>query len=269
MLPNFIIIGAPRAGTTWISKNIREHPEIFLPKIKELHFFDRDYEKGIEYYERFFEGSQRCKAIGEATPEYLYIKDVPALIKQHLPDVKLILSLRNPVDRVYSRYWNAKARFKQNRDLSFEEKIKEKPIFLEEGFYYDHILRYLEFFPKENFLFLLFDDLKTDPARFLNSIYEFLDVDTGFTPPLINQKVNAASVKGPLAKSSILSYVYKGLISLNAAKSARFVEKINEISVPEMDHKTKEWLVNDVYMEKNKQLAELIGKDLGNWNKLD
>lgn len=269
MLPNFLIIGAPRAGTTWIAKNIREHPDIYIPQIKEIHFFDRHYGKGINFYESYFPQSAKKKAIGEATPDYLYEKGVPALIHKHLPNVKLVLSLRNPVDRVYSRYWNAKAKYKQNKNLSFEEKIRLKPLFLEEGFYYDHLLRFFAYFPKEQFLILLFDDLKKDPNGFLQKIFNFLDVDASFTPSLTDLKVNAASTKGPLAKSKVLWYLHRAFIRLNIIQPAKFIEKINDNPLPVMDRKTKEWLVNDIYKEKNIKLANLLRIDLSDWNRID
>lgn len=269
MLPNFLIIGAPRAGTTWIAKNIGEHPDIYMPKDKEMHFFDRHYDKGIEHYETFFPDTTTCTAVGEATPEYLYMPDMPARIKQHLPDVKLIASLRNPTDRVYSRFWHAKARFAENKDVSFEEKIAAKPVFLEEGFYYDHLMRYLELYPRENLLVLLFEEIKTDPLGFLKKVYEFLEVDTDFKPPVADQKVNSAAIKGSLAKSRMLGYVYKGLMSMNIAAPAKFIERINEGTIPEMNPETRKHLVNEVYREKNLQLAELIGQDLSAWNRID
>lgn len=76
MLPNFLIIGAPRSGTTWIQENIKHHPEIFMPEQKEIHFFDRNYAMGIEYYEKYFSAYDGQKAIGEATPDYLHLPDI-------------------------------------------------------------------------------------------------------------------------------------------------------------------------------------------------
>lgn len=268
MLPNFLIIGAPRAGTTWIASNIREHPDIYIPRIKEVHFFDRHYEKGLDYYQSFFLHAAGKKAIGEATPEYLYLEEIAPLIKQHLPHSKLIVSLRNPVDRLYSRYWNAKAKYPENRHLSFEEKIRQKPLFIQEGFYYDHLLRYYRYFPQDRILILFFDDIKKDPARLLKTIYEFLEVDSSFVSPLIERRVNAASVKGALAKSRLLSLVARGLARFRAIKSATFVDRVNEGKLPPMNPKTRAWLVNEVYREKNNLLGQLIGKDLSEWNKL-
>ncbi|MBA3731354.1 MAG: sulfotransferase domain-containing protein, partial [Gammaproteobacteria bacterium] len=107
MLPNFLIIGASRCGTTWMANNIKSHPDVFMPPKKELHFFDASFDKGWDYYASFFPDKKcaRYRAIGEATPAYLYMPQVARLIKSRLPDVKMIVSLRNPIDRAYSQYW--------------------------------------------------------------------------------------------------------------------------------------------------------------------
>lgn len=265
MLPNFLVIGAPRAGTTWITTMLKAHPDIYMSSVKELHFFDKHYDKSIAYYEQFFGDWVNEKAIGEATPAYLCSERVPLLIKKHLPDVKLIVSLRNPVDRLYSRYWNAKAKFPSNRDLSFEDKIKRKPLFIEEGFYYDHLLRYYQHFPEDRIQVLLFDDLKKNPREFVRGIYGFLGVDSTIVPPLLDQPINAASGKKMLGKSRLLWYLYKGLVGMKIIRLAHTLKNLNKKQLPPMKTETREWLVNDVYLNKNKLLEELIGRDLSHW----
>src|SRR5690606_33439746 len=119
-LPTFLVIGAARSGSTWISRNLARHPDVFIPKEKELHFFDQRYEEGIEAYRAYVRAATAEKAIGEATPAYLHTPAAAARIRAHLPDVKLIACLRDPIDRLYSRYWNARGRFEHNKEVSFE-----------------------------------------------------------------------------------------------------------------------------------------------------
>lgn len=269
MLPNFLIIGAPRAGTTWAAKNMMDHPQIFMPRIKEVHFFDANYEKGMDYYEAFFSDAKDQIAVGEATPEYLYIPEVAARIHQHLPNAKLIVSLRNPVERLYSRYWNSKAKYVSNRDLSFEEKIKQKPLFIGEGFYYDHLTRYYRLYPREQILVLLYDDLEKDPHGFLSEIYKFLGVDPEFTSDYQEIKINSAAAKKYVGKSQLLWNIHRGLMRVRLFSLARMVEDMNRNEYPPMHAETKRWLVEEVYKDKNRQLEELIGRDLTAWNRLD
>jgi hypothetical protein len=266
MLPNFLIVGAPRAGTTWMAKNLMEHPEVYMPRIKETHFFDLEYDKGIEYYKKYFNKVSDEKAVGEGTPNYLFLKEIPALLHKYMPEAKLIFTLRNPVDRLYSRYWNAKAKYESNAELSFEDKIKLKPLFIEEGFYYDHLVRYYELFPKENFLILLYEDIKIQPEEFMKKVYRFLQIDEHFNSPLLRNKINSAASKKKLAKSELLWNVSRGLMRLRIFKLAKYVEKINTIAYPRLEPETRKWLLEDVYMEKNKKLEELIGVNLDSWN---
>lgn len=106
MLPNFLIVGAARAGTTSLYYYLKQHPDVFMSPKKEIDFFDVDknFEKGLDWYERYFEGYTGQKAIGEASPLYMYLEKVPKRIAKVIPDVKLIFILRNPVDRAYSHY---------------------------------------------------------------------------------------------------------------------------------------------------------------------
>ena len=115
---NFLIIGAQKAGTTWLCDVLRRHPGVFIPEWKELQFFNMEfnYEKGFDWYLDFFKGSEGCTARGEGTPNYFYNictdlehrdwinREVPARVKTVLPDAKFILSLRDPVDRAVSAY---------------------------------------------------------------------------------------------------------------------------------------------------------------------
>lgn len=271
MLPNFLIIGAPRAGTTWLAKIFYNHPDIYIPFEKELHFFDKHYEKGLAYYESFFEGRKEETAVGEATPDYLsgiYSKyDVPSLIKQHLPNVKLIVSLRNPVERVYSRYLNARAKYPQNANLTFEEKLRQKPEFIEEGFYYDQLLRYYKLFPSEQILVILFDEITDNPKEVLCKIYRFLDVNPNFECGLENVKVNTSAGKVYLGRSRMLWYFYKVLFHLKFYHTADLVLKANSTEQPQINPATKKMLV-EAYREKNLQLQDLIGRDLDRWNEI-
>ena len=265
MLPDFILIGAARAGTTWISKNLGEHPEIFIPRKKELHFFDSQYPKGLEFYESFFRNVGTASAIGEATPAYLHVEPVAARIKEHLSDVKLIVSLRNPIDRLYSRYWNARGHYSENKGLSFEEKLKQKPAFIAEGFYVDHLRRYLDLFPREQFLILLFDDLIADPAKFMARMYRYIGVSDDFASLLLGHQMNASADQKLVVKSRSLFWAGKALRRVGCHNVARRLELKNVAKLPSMSSNTKGWL-NDVYRDKNRQLEELIDRDLSHWS---
>jgi len=265
--PNFLVIGAPRAGTTWIERHLRQHPQVFLPARKELHFFDREenFSKGIGYYKGFFRRADGAVALGEATPDYLHHPAAAERIKRHLGDVKLIVSLRDPVDRAYSRYWNARGKFAENEGLSFEEKLRRKPQFVYEGYYFDHLSRYLELFDRRSLLCLLFDDLKADGAAFMRTIYEFLGVDARFEPRNSDSVVNASASKRRNGRSATLFYLRGAASKLGLAGLADKLDELNRSSIPPIDPATRRRLLHEHYLAQIEALEGLIGRDLGAW----
>src|SRR5947208_7454350 len=107
MLPNFIGIGAPKAGTTWLAKCLAEHPQVFMAAVKKTNFFDYAAIEGrMTEYEIHFAGAEGKKAVGEYSVRYLLSAHAPERIQQILPGVRLIVSFRNPIDQVYSHYWH-------------------------------------------------------------------------------------------------------------------------------------------------------------------
>jgi len=270
MLPNFLVIGAPRSGTTWIHENLMKHPEVYVPSEKEVHFFDRSYDKGIGHYEAYFTRSNCARAIGETTPAYLHgaytSRDIPDLIHHHLPDVKLIASLRNPVERAYSRYWNSKAKYRKNAQFSFEEKLKDRPEFIEEGFYASQLAKYFAHFPHEQILVLLFDDLAVAPVEFMRKIYDFIGVDPKFDAGIASLQINAATGKKRLAKSRLVWYVSKSAKYIGLFSLADAIRRWNSVEIPPMSLQTRQMLI-DIYREENLKLGNLIGRDLGAWNR--
>lgn len=266
-MPNFLVIGAPRAGTTWIERHLRQHPQVFLPVRKELHFFDREenFAKGIAHYESFFRGADGAAVAGEATPDYLHHPLAPERIRRHLGGVRLIVSLRDPVERAYSRYWNARGKFAENEGLSFEEKLERKPQFIYEGYYFDHLSRYLELFDRRDMLCLLFDDMKADGAAFMRSIYAFLEIDAGFVPKHSASVVNASASKKRNGRSSLLFYLRGTASRLRLDALADRLDQLNRTPIPPVDPETRRRLLHEHYLEQIEALEGLIGRDLSAW----
>lgn len=265
MLPNFLIIGAPRAGTTWIDKNLRDHPDVHMAATKEVHFFDREYERGLDYYRSFFDGWKGQRAVGEASPGYLHGQysrnDIPALIHRHLPDVRLVACLRNPVDRLYSEYWYVRAKDPRNAGLSFEEKIAQRPEFIREGFYDEQLERYLRLFPREQLLVVFYDDLAPDPRGFLRRIHEFIGVDPLFRSGFESVKVNRSAGHKHNARSKPLWFLSRVCTRLRLHGLADTVQRLNSPPVPVMNPETRRRLL-ELYQPHNARLAQLAGRNL-------
>lgn len=234
-----------------------------MPKKKEIHFFDSNYEKGIGWYEKIFRG-RREKAIGEATPAYLYRERVTQLIKKYIPDVKLIVVVRDPVDRAYSHYcYRAPERGSNN--ISFERKLSMTPRLVEEGCYASHLERYLELFPRKNVLILLYDDLESHPDRFLVVVYTFLEVDVNYRSPLLENKINAASSRAGKSKEFYL--LSKALIKFRLYDLAKRVDRINQKGVLPVKGATRQMLLEKYYLKDISRLEKIIGRDLSAWKR--
>jgi Sulfotransferase domain len=181
-LPNFIVIGPGKTGTTWLYDRLCEHPQVFLARhTKETVFFTEFYERGLGWYEKFFAGSAGAVAAGEVSNTYFFSPEAPARIARHLPHAKLIVLLRNPVERVLSLYLFRR----RNGHISgsLEDAIAQDSALLSQNFYDEHLTRYLTFFPREQIFVGLFDDLREDPAKLMRSICSFLGLDAPATIP--------------------------------------------------------------------------------------
>ena len=196
-LPTFIGIGAPRSGTTWLHKLLDSHPDVYMPtRRKEIRFFDQYYERGPDWYETLFppaEHANKYKALGEISPQYLEYGKCPERIFTTLPESRLIVLLRHPVNRAYSQY----GFFVQRRNFrgSFEDFLAERPRALKRGFYSRYLKRFLHFFDRSQILSLLFEDIFKDKIRTQQTIADFLEIATDkFPPSVANSKVNASSV---------------------------------------------------------------------------
>ena len=181
--PNFVYIGAPRAGSTWMYKALRAHPQVFVPMAKYVKYFHEPEEKrrSMEWYESFFaDATPEQRAIGELTPGYLYSDMALTRIAEELPGVKLVATLRNPIERDWSAYLHMK-RNGQVTGTFAEEMNGEFRFIRDYGCYADYLPRLFELFPRERVKLFVFDDLSRHPERFARELYEFLGVDPDFT----------------------------------------------------------------------------------------
>ncbi|MDH3380995.1 MAG: sulfotransferase domain-containing protein [Gammaproteobacteria bacterium] len=192
MLPEFLLVGAPKAGSTTIHDVLDQHDGIYLPVSKELHFFDDDsaYAKGREWYELHFSETRPGQIAGEVTPAYMSYQTTPQRVHETLgSDVKLIFTLREPVARAYSEFLHNRRRgfFEGN----FEDAIRwefESPdlppwdrrkfSFISRGYYAHQISRFLKVFPRENMFFVILEeDLREKSRQTFLALQDFLGVD--------------------------------------------------------------------------------------------
>lgn len=188
-LPNFLIIGGVKCGTSSLYRYLNQHPAVFMPtRLKEPRFFcydgtERDFRinvKTLEEYESLFDEVTTETAIGEASPHYLSTPHAAPAIKQLIPHAKLIASLRNPIDKAHSLYLMRMREHGMFNGMTFLEAIAAEPRLM--GGYAEHLERYYKLFPREQIKVVLFEDLVKDATQVVKGLFEFLEVDPGFTP---------------------------------------------------------------------------------------
>ena len=299
-LPNFLIVGAQKSGTTSLYNYLKQHFEIFMPdKLKEPKFFVAPLFKKINHdqplwanfmdtiifewqdYLKLFENVQKEKAIGESSVTYLYYYETAIiLIKKYLGNTKIIMSLRNPIDRAFSGYLHSRRDNREN--LSFEDALKEEnkrkrqkwiPLYhyISIGFYYNQVKAYLDNFDQVKIC--LYDDLKRDTLGLVKGMYEFLEVDTSFTPD-VNIRYNVTGIPKSkfihqfLEESNTLKSVVKPIFNVLVPQGKwlkiREKIKIKNLQKPQMKPETREYL-KDLYREDILKLQDLMKRDLSIW----
>jgi hypothetical protein len=302
-LPNFLVVGAAKSGTTSIYHYLKQHPEIYVPENKEPRFFvSSKFEefhhnnsfynyfcKGItftlENYRILFDGVTKETSMGEASVQYLYLYNIAIpQIKQYLVDIKIIIILRNPVERAFSTY-NHLFRDKLE-SLPFEKclEIEEERIranwfplyfYKDMGFYHKQVKAYMENFSRVKVY--LYDDLKKDSLGLVRNIYEFLGVDPSFIPYNISTKYNVSGLpKFKLLESFLLKYnhplkkllrpLFLNTIGIENTENLVNHLKNKNLRKTKIKPTTREYLIK-LYRDDILMLEKLINRDLSAWLK--
>jgi hypothetical protein len=198
-LPNFLYVGPDKAGSSWLHEMLIKHPDVYLTPDKDLYFFDRYYDRGTEWYAAKFRDARGEKVVGEICQDYLFHPEAAARIKATLGPVKVMVSLRDPVERAWSSYL-----YMRKHGIgpdTFAEALRTRPELLEHGRYATGLDRFLEQVPRELVHVALFDDLAADPQLFLNGVTDFLGVE----PLPLAVKDLAARLPAARARSLVLA----------------------------------------------------------------
>lgn len=207
-VPDFIIGGAPRSGTTWVCNVLDQHEQIYMakPVQPEPKFFlvDDIYDRGMTFYSSYFKNRTVEAMAGEKSTNYMESPQAAVRIKQHLPDIKLIFILRNPVERAFNNYlWSKKNGYEkeafevalaleEKRDKTLSERLRfARPHdYFSRGCYATHLKRYYDLFPRQNILCLFFEDLALHPESFVLNLHRFLGVREK-PEDVIHKKINS------------------------------------------------------------------------------
>lgn len=295
-MPNFLILGTAKAGTTALYYYLAQHPQIYMSPQKEPKFFafegesvdfqgpkdgegiNRETITRVEDYIKLFRGVSNEKAFGEASPWYLYSKAAHKRIKNHTPDAKLIAILRNPVDRAYSHFMHL---LRDGREplADFARAVEEEGArieanwawhwhYVKAGFYHDQVKRYLDTFSGDQIKIYLYDDLSSKPSNMLADIFRFLEVDDTFLPDM-SIKYNTSGVpqkallRWYLSAPKPVKHIFRGLTPAPLRRVATKFKNVNLVKLhlpPDVRSQLQE-----VYREDILKLQDLIHKDLSTW----
>ncbi|MBK8163344.1 MAG: sulfotransferase domain-containing protein [Gammaproteobacteria bacterium] len=278
--PDFIGIGAQKSGTSWIYACLHVHPQVCIPR-KEIHFFsrERNWSKGYDWYAGNFDGCHAGQVIGEFSTSYLADEYTPARIHNKFPDVKLVVSLRNPIDRAYSNYINDIKTGIVSSSTDFLDALDSHPEYMNQGQYARQVNRYLDYFKPAQLLILIYEDSLIDPGDYIKKIYRFLNIDHEFIPEFIRTKINPARIprhvwidSGIRAVSSYLrSNGFRTLFW--QIKKSGLAERIRTLNTrmdirraDVIDTQTRHYLYEkyDIQSEIS-AISKIIGRDLIEW----
>lgn len=292
-MPNFLLIGAGKSGTSSLYNYLKQHPEIYMSEVKEPGFFafegeqlnfshprDREYSKKLitelTQYISLFDKVDREKAIGEASPSYIYYPKASESIKHYIPNTKIIAILRHPVDRAYSSYL-FRCQFGHEK-VSFVEAFREDlegkrdnwltGHFVGGGLYHQMLKQYFDKFDRRQIKVCLYEDLKNNSANLMQNIYEFLEVNYKFIPDTsIKNNMTLGIPKNKLLNLFLNPQQFKTIKQLiKPIFPHSWGKKIikSNFSKPQLSIDTRRELT-EVFREDILKLQDLIQRDLSFW----
>jgi hypothetical protein len=194
-LPTFLVIGAPKAGTTSLHRYLGSHPDVFMSETKELNFFiaDLNWSRGVDWYARHFEAAGDAKAIGEASPRYTQYPDYRGVAERAaalLPDAKLVYLVRDPLSQMLSHYADRRLWGSERRPVN--KALLEDPVYLETARYAFQLEQFLAHFPRDRIHVVVSERLRSEETRAdaLAGILRFLGVDERWTSGEIAEEHN-------------------------------------------------------------------------------
>ncbi len=297
-LPNFLIIGAGKAGTTSVHEYLKQHPEVFVSAIKETNFFVYDGQnplmlqltpssdfpiRSLEDYRALFRDAAGAKAIGEASPKYLVDPKAAERIRHHLPGVRLIVMLRNPVERAYSSY----AMYVRDRDerRSFARAIADEDRgvydgavrfgqkrYVGAGYYARHLRVYFGLFERSQIAIHLFEDLQADAVGLMRRLFGFLEVEDSFVADTSLRHNSSGRPQNrllrPLLHKSILTQTARRLLPGPLRRRAEAVQRSwrdrSAQAAPSLPPEIRAAL-SARFRDDILELQDLIRRDLTHW----
>ena len=278
MKPTFVGIGAQKCASTWLYGILKEHPEVCVGPEKEINFFSHHYDHGYQWYESQFGRCGSAKSAGEISPSYFSEPSVPARVRDYMPSARILVTLRDPVQRAQSQHRHEiRLGYFAGDDLSFEAGLENNPMYTEQGLYATHLKRWLEHFPAEQIHVVLMEEVKGDPLAVARGVYDFLGVDATFEPECLTRHFNPSFANRYRLLANIKDSLYRvtrqpafrwlwsmgDMLGLKALYR-RVNRKPSNSVIPEAGEQTLACL-REQFAPEVRELSGLIDKPLDDW----
>ena len=288
-LPNFLIIGAAKSGTTTMYEYMLQHPEVYMPVVKEPCFFDEamTWKNGIGWYMSLFAEAKEHQICGEASTNYTrwpQVRGVPEKIKAVAPDAKLIYVMRDPIKRAYSHYihrWSKELHRSEPVSMGFMEFVTNDPMCIDSSKYNMQIQEYLKFFPLNQMLLVVFENLIENPNDVMNQVFRFLNLDlisVSQTPVKANSSDEylVGAIRAKVAERFRGNALYNAarlllppglktlLYDYYASKTVHYKEIESQFSFPPLTKSEREYL-KSIFLPHNNELRDAYGVDISKW----
>ena len=296
-LPNFLVIGAAKAGTSSLYNYLNQHRQIYMCPVKEPHFFAfegkeinfqgpgdsnrlRNAVIDFDSYCKLFQNASNEIAIGDRSTTYLYSSKAPERIKYYIPDVKIIAILRNPAEVAYSSFCHL-IRDGDEQVFDFVKALQEEETrirnnwaglwhYRQRGFYYVQLKRYFEHFERKQIQVYLYEDLRNNPVKLLQDIFVFLNVDDSFVPNT-STRYNVSGIPKNkalhnfLTKPNLVKYMLKSFVPEEISHFIHTIIRKQNLNVEsKLSPDIRQQLLQE-YQTDILKLQELIDQDLSGW----
>lgn len=278
MRPSFIGLGGQKCASSWLYMVFRDHPDVFVTVPKELDFFSAFYDRGFQWYESFFAVADGKAAIGEISPSYLPDRDAPARAHAYNPDFRIIVALRDPVERAYSNHLHdVRLGHYSGQDLSFEAGLANNPMYVEQSRYATHLSRWTKYFPSKQIHVLLQEEIRSDPRGAARGLYAFLGVDSGHVSESVADRANESYLPKSENRERIVRGIGRVVRKTGLGWFASWLHRVGFIAaihrgnrlnireiVPPMREETRGRL-QELLAEETLTLAEMLNRESLPW----
>lgn len=269
ILPNFLIVGAQKCGTTSMHEILAAHPETNMSRVKEINYFTNStkHERGLTYYSSYFANIE-SKATGESSPGYICFPGVPDMIKNELGQIKIIILLRDPIKRAFSQYWDNRRHLKE---WQTEKEIIDKYLepeyspgrkgYFSRGVYAPQVEKYIALFGRENVKVVVLEELLKNQKSFLQGIYTFLGLNKDLGHQYLPEPSNVSMIwNNPFYRFLLRKLHFNRYLPKHARRFLFFGNQSKfKYQLPSDDLMKR---LNDFYKPYNDELAILLNRDL-------